>query len=131
MARCAARRASSAADCAASACFTSAASALARSRTAGRSSAEAPRTDCETSFWEARRLSARVTAARRSSSAFSRASTSAGSSPRAVWEARTRSGSWRRSLRSITLSGYRRENRPRREFPVSSSSRGCSAVRLA
>lgn len=43
----------------------------------------------------------------RSSSAESRASTSATSSPRARWEARTRSGSSRSRRRSITPPGYR------------------------
>src|SRR6478609_2236101 len=105
IAMCAAVNACSAVVCSASAALTCSASSLASASRAGRSSARslpAAPTRLLAAFGSARRLSAAEMAERRAASASSSASTSPGCSPRARCDARTRSGSSRSSLRSIT-----------------------------
>lgn len=68
-------------------------------------------------FCSARSSSKRTLDDLRRSSAERSASTSATSSPRARWDARTRSGSSRSRRRSITPPGYRAAPHPRRDIP--------------
>ena len=93
---------SAASPWATSAAFTSAANSWPRAINAAFSSPEAWATRLPWLFCSERRSSKRTADDRRSSSAASTWSTKVGSSPRARWEARARSGSSRSTRRSIT-----------------------------
>jgi len=98
---------SSASCCSASAALTSAASWPAFFSSSAFSSPEALGISLPSAFCSERNSSKRTPDDLRRSSAERRASTRATSSPRARWEARTRSGSSRSRRRSITPQGYR------------------------
>ncbi|CPU64920.1 Uncharacterised protein [Mycobacteroides abscessus] len=96
------RSSSDAASASAWRALTSAASCLVRASSSCFSSPCACATCLPRDFCSARRLSNSLSAARWRASASRAASTSAGSSPRVTWLARTMSGLSRRRRRSIT-----------------------------